>query len=123
VPFIKHVLSGGDAAKSFGFVPACQVKAAAILLNDDWAALSGPKVTVFAANILGDYSEVTVDRHALRVCLGRHTDDNETSGWVRPGKRRAMLEAAYHEAARITREDAATLQAITWTVYRGCSGF
>lgn len=123
IAFVKHILDGGSAEQGFGFIIDCQRKAARIILERDYSALSGPKVTVFAANILGDYNEVTIDRHALRVCLGRHTDDNETTGWVRPGKRRAMLEAAYHEAARLTREDAATLQAITWTVYRGCSGF
>lgn len=124
IAFVKHVLDGGDAEIGFGFIIECQRKAARIILEHDFAALSGPKVTVFAANILGDYSQVTIDRHAVRVCFGRHTDDNETTKWVRAGsKGRAMLEAAYHEAARITREDPATLQAITWTVYRGSSGF
>jgi hypothetical protein len=124
IPFVLHIRRGGDWNVSPGrFLPACKEKAARILAGD-FDALTGPKVTVFARNMLGDYTHVTIDRHAVRGALRRHTDDNETSRWVAAkGKKRKMLEAAYHEASRLRAIEPAILQAVVWTVYRGSSGF
>jgi hypothetical protein len=115
-----HLILTGDidAACHMGFMPLGVRKAADIILNGNLDALTGPKVTVFAHNICGDYSLVCVDRHAAAIAVGRKMNDNETTGWVRSGPRRNMLEAAYHRAAAHYGEPVAILQAITWTVWR-----
>lgn len=121
---IPLVLAALDGLPMPGpFIGGCKKIAQQIICEKDYNALRGPKVTVFARNILGDYSGVTVDRWALRVALGRFTDDDETKKWVRPGKRRALIEAAYHLVADQESIAPAILQAITWTVIRGASGF
>ncbi len=118
-PLIRALLDGRDAkALKLGVMFGYIDKAAAII-DGDMSALSGPKVTVFYRNIIGDYSQVTVDRHAVRVALNRYTDENETNRWVKPASRsRMLMEAAYYQAAEITGDDPAVVQAIAWTVYR-----
>lgn len=118
-PIILAILNGIDPRELHLGVMGQPLDKAARVVNGDFDALHGAKVEVFYANIIGDYSKVTVDRHAVRVALGRYTDENETGRWVRPESRnRMMMEAAYYLAALAWGDEPAIVQAIAWTVYR-----
>lgn len=115
--FVEHVLVGGEPRMFLrGIMPDFAEKGARIILEGHYASCVGPKVNAFAENILGNMDVVTLDRHALRVALGHYTDDEMTKKWVAPGRRRRVVEAAYHEAADRTRQPVAFIQAVCWTV-------
>ncbi len=118
-PICEAILNGEDP-KLLGLgVMFSYLDKAARIIDGDMTALSGPKVTVFYHNIIGDYSKVTVDRHAVRVALNEYTDENTTNRWVKPDSRaRMMQEAAYYIASEIMGDEPAVVQAIAWTVYR-----
>lgn len=80
-------------------------------LNGDHTALSGPKVTAFAANLRGDLDYVTLDRWAFRAAIGR-----ETPGGIAG---RAATENAYRKVAAEFGLAPAILQAIIWVRIRG----
>lgn len=96
------------------------VAKAARILSGDLDALRGPKVTVFAANILGDMSRVTVDVWATRASRphivndARMYRDDEMPGAV---EHRAIAEA-YRRAAAIAGISPADMQAIVWVTVR-----
>ena len=75
------------------------------------ATLSGQKTTRFAANILGDFEQVTVDVWACKVA---GIDDRVLQ---RKGVYDAV-ERAFQIAARKAGVDPAILQAVTWVVAR-----
>ena len=77
-------------------------KADAILRTGDLSILSGPKVTAYFRNIMGEWQHVTLDRHAVRPIskLGKDTPTGKVE--------RARMEAAYREA-EARGEGAATL--------------
>lgn len=84
--------------------------------------LSGPKVTSFFHNIMGDGMAVTVDRHAIDVAYGKVMSDTERNKAV-SGKRYGLIREAYNHAAGIlTNEGTAMtgpqLQAIVWVYWR-----
>lgn len=118
-PIIEAILRGIDP-KTLGLgVMFSYLDKAERIINGDMTALSGPKVTVFYLNIIGEYGKVTVDRHAVRVALNEYTDENTTNRWVKPESRaRYMMEAAYYLAAEACGDEPAVVQAIAWTVYR-----
>lgn len=117
-PFIRAVLAGTPPEQSPGnFLRVGKLKAARII-GGELSALSGPKVTCFYHNICGRYHLATIDRHAIRIALGRNTDEAETQKYAK-GRKRLLIDAAYHEAARQLGGDVAIIQAITWCVYRG----
>jgi hypothetical protein len=119
LPLMRAILRGEDP-KTLGLgVMFSYLDKAVRIVAGDMTALCGPKVTVFYHNIIGDYSKVTVDRHAVRVALNAYTDENTTNRWAKPESRtRMMQEAAYYIAAEIRGDDPAVVQAIAWTVYR-----
>lgn len=85
--------------------------------------LSGPKVTSFFHNIMGDGMAVTVDRHAIDVAYGRVQTDSERAKAV-SGKRYGIIRDAYSHVAQILSDEmgrivtGAQLQAIVWVYWR-----
>lgn len=66
--------------------------------------LSGPKVTAFAANLLGDLEAITIDRHVTRAATAGALDQAT-------GRTRARIEAAVRRVARDRHVAPAELQA------------
>lgn len=84
--------------------------------------LSGPKVTSFFHNIMGDGMAVTVDRHAIDVAFGKVQTDAERNKAV-SGKRYGMIREAYNHVASILSNEGIAmtgpqLQAIVWVYWR-----
>ena len=100
-----------------------RIKAAAIL--DSWVLfgedadpaehVSGPKVTAFFRNIIGELQHVTLDRHAVRPISkeGKDTPRNKTE--------RARMEDAYRRAAAKVGLHPAEFQAVVWVAVRGAA--
>lgn len=88
----------------------------ALASKDPLATLNGPKVRRFAANLLGDTDQVTIDVWAARVALG----DDPLSAILlgRVGMYEAV-EHCYRLAARRVAIAPAVVQATTWIVARG----
>jgi hypothetical protein len=109
-------------------LPDSVAKAKRILAGEDAeSVISGPKVTSFYWNIMGDNSRVTVDRHAIDVAYGRVMTDKERGNAVKRTKARdgyAILKNAYSIAADILSAEqgrtisGAQLQAIVWVWWR-----
>jgi hypothetical protein len=85
-------------------------KAARILAGENpLSVLSGDKVRAFYANLTGDMSQVTIDRHALAI-----------AGWEKsltPAAYR-RLTFAYRMAAENLDLEPAEVQALTWCHWR-----
>lgn len=81
------------------------------------SVVSGPKVTAFWHAILGEPGSVTLDRHAVAVCVGDVLDSKVTEAVLLYGGRTAMVDA-YTEAARLAAVSPAAMQAVTWLVWR-----
>lgn len=79
------------------------------------AVLRGPKVSRFYRNLTGDLAAVTVDVWAARAAEGR-SDDRAPSG-----RRYALLERAYREAAAIIGRPPRDVQAAVWVHVRGAA--
>lgn len=81
------------------------------ILNGDLSALSGPKVTAFYSNIIGDETNVTVDLWHTHAATGEHrqpkTSEREP---ITEATRRCALAMGWTPAA---------CQAVIWTVVRG----
>lgn len=88
---------------------------AALESSDPLATLTGPKVSRFARNILGDTEAVTVDVWACRVALPGREDLPLIL--ARKGVYEA-LEHCYRLAARREGVAPVTMQAATWIVAR-----
>lgn len=95
------------------------------VLDGDLDALRGPKVTAFAAAIVGDESHVTVDVWATRAARDRrralafHAWDDEMPGEV---EHRAIAEA-YRRAACKRGVTPSAMQAIVWVAIRTSGAF
>lgn len=81
------------------------------ILNGDLSALSGPKVTAFYANILGDESHVTVDLWHTEAATGEHRQP-------RASEREPITEATRRCALAMGWTPAAC-QAVLWVAVRG----
>lgn len=108
-----------------GCLPANTVKAQRILAGEPVeSVVSGVKVEAFYANIMGDDSVVTLDRHAIDVAMGRTLTDDERNAIARSKSRREPIVKAYESAARIASREhgehysVADLQAIVWVGWR-----
>lgn len=114
----RKVLDGWTAG-----VPASEVKAglrtnvrkAFEILNGNPDALTGPKVTNFYRNIMGETGIVTVDSWAMRAATGRP----HTARDVPTATERAAITLAYTRAAARRGVCPRDFQAIVWTVIRG----
>lgn len=89
--------------------------------------VSGPKVSSFFHNILGDNARVTIDRHAIDCAYGRIMTDRERANAVKTTRARdgyGILRNAYSRVAEIISEETAQtitgaqMQAIVWTYWR-----
>jgi len=78
---------------------------------------SGPKVSAFYLNLLGDYSALTIDRHAMRIALFGTWKVTEETGDMAPSKNEhRLITKAYENVAQMLGISAVELQAITWQV-------
>lgn len=75
--------------------------------------MEGPKVRAFFANIMGDQRRVTIDVWAARAAEGK-SDPRSPSG-----RRYALIERAYVEAAAMRGVTPAAMQATVWCAIRG----
>jgi hypothetical protein len=118
--FIEAVLAGADAhSVRAPFTGANKIKAGRIIAGD-LSALRGVKVEMFYANIMGENDCATVDRHALRIALGREATSLECASILTAKSRqRLCVVAAYHLAAKRLGHGVANVQAATWTIFRG----
>lgn len=102
----ETVLSGGAASvTTYG-----SNREKALAIARDEGKLSGPKVEAFAGNIRGEQMPVTVDRHIIRLCLGR--DRKPTERIVR------RCTTGIQQLAREVGLSPATTQATLWTLVR-----
>lgn len=76
--------------------------------------INGPKTRSFAANILGDFDQVTVDVWALRVARGSSAD----AALIRRQDGYDDIVNEYREVAKRVGQPAAVVQATTWIVAR-----
>lgn len=93
------------------------------ILDGDPAALSGPKVTAFAANLMGDTDFLTLDSWAVRAAMGwtREANFRDGSGPAQPGRNRAVIERGYRLAAMRCGVPVAHFQAVIWVHVRGAA--
>jgi hypothetical protein len=85
------------------------------ILEGDISVLRGKKVTAFHANIMGDTSAVTIDRHAYSIATGRRIQHGKS---ITVAEQR-IIERAYRNAAARVGVEPSEMQAITWSVLRG----
>jgi hypothetical protein len=79
--------------------------------------LKGQKISAFAANILGDYSRVTVDVWAMRAAFGDTNTEHEK--WLGRVGSYNSVQHCYSLAANRVGITPAQFQAVTWTAIRG----
>lgn len=78
---------------------------------------SGPKVSAFYLNLMGDYSALTIDRHAMRIALFGMWRITEETGDMSPSvNEHRLITLAYENVSRMLGITAVELQAITWQV-------
>lgn len=97
-----------------------RVKAERILLGEDWRdVLGGRKVRAFAQVIAmpDDPWTVVIDRHALAVYYGHTPTTTEKAAFARKGGYETVANA-YRAAALMLDMTPATVQAVTWLVWR-----
>jgi hypothetical protein len=87
-------------------------------LEGDLTAVSGPKVTSFYNNIMGNPDHVTVDRWAVRIALGVPDLPEKKSVPSSKGCYNA-IQAAFVDAAERLGNTPHRVQARTWEVWRG----
>lgn len=104
-----HARGDDWTAATSATVYNANVRKAFRYLDGDTSALSGPKVTAFAANLREDHGFVTVDVWATRAAVRRDI----------PGRDRAAIVHGYRLAARRAGVTPAQFQAIIWVRVRG----
>jgi hypothetical protein len=120
VAMVNHLLDGGavETAPRASLYFAGIEKAQRILAGD-FEAVHGPKVEPFYRNICGDGTVVTLDVWAIRAALGNtKLGEDAINPWTK-GRKRMLLDAAYHRAAGRIGECVAAVQAVVWVVIRG----
>ena len=111
---LAHVADGAAGLPRCAGYTKNRLKAVRIL-NGDFSALSGPKVTAFAANILGAGERVTVDRHAAAIAANLSRSAKGGTGNVSIGiVAMRRIAAAYVDAARAIGLRPCELQAAVW---------
>lgn len=80
-------------------------------------APSGPKVSAFYRNLLGDESVLTIDRHAMRIALfGTWRLSDETGDMAPSVREHKLITQAYTIVANEYGISLSQLQAVTWQV-------
>lgn len=80
--------------------------------------LRGPKVSAFHANIVGDESRVTVDRHAYDIARGRRGAYDKRGGELARPTVHAAFREAYARVAAARGMTPAAVQAVAWVTWR-----
>lgn len=80
--------------------------------------LGGEKVLSFFANIMGDDSHVTIDRHAIDVACGRPMTDTERAMAIRGKAGYGRLADIYRAASARYGYTPSQIQAIVWVWWR-----
>jgi len=107
------------ATGTTGGLPANVAKAERIFRGETATdVLGGAKVTAFYANIMGDDSKVTIDRHAIDVACGRPMTDAERAIAIRGKAGYNRLADIYREVAVEFGYTASQTQAIVWVWWR-----
>lgn len=78
--------------------------------------LSGPKVTAFYLNLIGDSSALTLDSHAYNAYCGFRATGSDLPGMRAQLTRDARK--AYRRAAEVKRETVSAFQAIIWVTWK-----
>jgi len=79
---------------------------------------TGRKVSAFYKNLLGDYSVVTIDRHAIRAARWGKRDMDKESGTQDICKQEFdIITQAYILAANMVGEKPARFQAKIWSLF------
>jgi hypothetical protein len=111
-------VSNGDVVRA---PRACtfigQVEKAWRVLSGELDAVSGPKVEPFYRNITGDETVVTLDTWAIKALIGRKATEADVNRYTK-GRKRLVLEAAYHAAAERLGVSPARVQAVVWEAVR-----
>jgi len=113
----EHILMGIDIRdKALGR----QVRKAEQVLAgvDPYTVVSGPKVTSFFHNLMGEYDWITIDKWAFDQVSGRDYNDNGAHFLERVGVYEMYAEC-FRIVARENGLEGATLQAILWIHTRG----
>ena len=76
---------------------------------------TGEKVSSFQCNLLGDFTRLTIDRHAIAIALfGNQAVGADSSDYKISKKDYEVFSNAYRYAAELLGVDAVTVQAVTW---------
>lgn len=121
MPWDKNILAvrqviRGEKSIAYG---KNEVKARAILFDqsENWRDhLRGSKVTRFAANILGDDEQITIDKWAYRIWKGTRNLFEQVPSLRE--KQYMAIACEYREAAKLLGIKPAVLQATTWVTIR-----
>ena len=105
----------GERAPSFPAYGRNRALAARIIRGDA-VELTGPKVGPFARNLMGDLWPVTVDRHVVRMALGRPDRISPTMG------ERQVIQQAFAWTANRVNLRPAELQSLLWVASVGHGG-
>lgn len=114
---IHAFVTGGTLPRGAGW-KRNREKAWRILQTGDTSLVTGPKVTSFYRNLLGQYDELTLDRHAYKAWLNLR----------QPGKVQAaasvhrLCERDYRLLAEYYGEEVAEVQWKVWEGYRESVG-
>lgn len=98
-------------------------KANAIVAGaDPLTVLGGNKTRAFYANIVDPFGDdVTIDRHAFDIAVGRVTNDKDRAVLGRKGVYESYADQ-YREAGAHVGMSGAQLQAVTWVAWRRMKG-
>lgn len=108
-----YFFANGSGSQMSGILTANYLRAVEAFKSPyPLSTLNGPKVSSFAANILGDSEEVTIDVWAARIALGETTVGHDLI-LDRSGVYGA-LSHAYRLAAARRGVSPAVMQAVTW---------
>ena len=117
----RELLATGDVTGAPRvFVESAQRIAAGLVWARAGVAVNGPKVWSFFDNLadpLGS-DEVTVDRHALSVALGRVVEKAEAKRLLERAGVYELVGEAYRRAAERAGLRAHECQAVAWVVWR-----
>ncbi len=79
---------------------------------------TGRKVSAFYCNLMGDYSIVTLDRHAIRAARwGKRNMQKESGEQVICRQEFRVVQQAYHIAAQCVGVSVAEFQATLWVLF------
>lgn len=111
-------IARGEVATAGRFPNANAPKIAAVLASPAAAHeyVTGPKVGPFHRAILGDTSQLVLDRWAVFAATGERSDDHLSK--VAGTKRREAVDTAYRQLARKLRWNVRDLQAAIWLQVR-----